>query len=393
VLVTTNDCGARFRWIRRSPLFAIAMVLACAEMKPKALGASGASHETNAPDVSGDAAAPSPGSAALTTVPAPRESPDVPALTAAELARPWARLAVPQAREASSIVRAPEGFVALAREVTPTGGKALGPVYNYLYRSDDGIRWRRLPLPAKELYYGKTQVVYGAGRYLVVESGGGGNVLWTSTDLAQWSKATFAEERDGGDVAPFDAATLVRVHGLFMGFGVNDLFVSSDGVAWKRIYIPLVQGRAVAFGNGMFVLAGALAVRTSRDGSTWEDPASLPGSFGNVAFLEDRFYVEEFTSTDAITWRAHGDTIANGEIGGYLFNDWGEWTPNGIEDRGLRVWRPGAPVRTITIEPAVSSTPLAGGVGADEIVTPLAGGETCLTHRCVIVHQALYLIR
>src|SRR5688572_30399217 len=74
-----------------------------------------------------------------------RPSPEAAGLTAADLARPWVALSVPRAlNEAPHIVRDGRGFVALAREMT--GGKAPGPTYNYLYRSDDGITWRRLPL-------------------------------------------------------------------------------------------------------------------------------------------------------------------------------------------------------------------------------------------------------
>ncbi len=320
------------------------------------------------------------------------ESPEVASITAADLTRTWATLAVPQAGEAPSIVRTGSGFVALAREQTPTGSKAIGEVYNYLYRSEDGVRWRRVALPAKTLIYGKTQVVYGAGRYLLLERGGGDGELWTSTDLAEWSKPALPEDRDGGDVAPFNPWQVVRVHGLFVGLAPSAVFASRDGVSWSRAFLPLVQGRGIAHGNGVFLIHGALSILSSRDGFTWAESAPA-GPTGNVVFLDGAFYADHATSTDGVQWNTYDGPIATDAVGGYLFEASGARSPTGTASSGLRAWRPGEAARVISTEPAVPSERLAGGIAPEEIISPLPGGETCTTHRCVIVNGALYLIR
>ncbi len=322
----------------------------------------------------------------------PGESPDV-SLASADLVRPWARLAVPEARETASIVRTPEGFVALAREQTPTGSKSIGEVYNYLYRSADGVRWRRLPLPENELIYGKTQLLYGAGRYLVVETSGGRSALWTSTDLVQWSKPALPSDHDGGDVAPFDPRRLVRARGMFIGGGTDAVFISSDGLTWRRSFLPLVQGRGAAYGNGAFVVRGALSIVSSRDGVAWERSAAAGGT-GHVVFLDGAFYADGMTSSDGVRWNGYDGGSATDAVGGYLFDATGNERVGGeTASSGLRVWRPGESMRVIASDAPVPSAPLARGVGPDEISTPLPGGETCLTHRCVVVGGGLYLIR
>jgi hypothetical protein len=316
-------------------------------------------------------------------------------LTVNELGRTWVALAAPRARnEASRIIRGPHGFVALAREMTGEG-KVVGPTNNYLYRSDDGVTWHRLPLPEKPEFFGLRDLAYGAGRYVMVGNWGNGNELWTSTDLAQWMKQ------------PFDLGwplyLLERVNGRFFAFSVfRDFLLSDDGMVWTVIPSLTVQQTGVAFGNGRYVLVGSGPIRSSVDGKSWEDhplDCGLPGAciqdpsggihqafHGVVVFAAGRFYVDQLVSSDGATWLPLDGQVAFGEAGGYLFG--------GVPGQNLQAWRPGEASVTIAVQPPVEIPPLAGGAAAPETITAaLPGGETCLDHRCLLLAGTLYLIR
>jgi hypothetical protein len=314
-------------------------------------------------------------------------------LTAADLARPWVALSVPRALEAPHIVRDARGFVALSRELT--GGKVIGPTYNYLYRSDDGISWRRLPLPEKTDYFGLRDLGHGGGRYVMVGSSGDKNEIWTSTDLAAWSKQPI--ELGGGNLW-----RVRNVNGRFFAFSTfRDFLVSQDGAAWSVIPSLTLQQQDVAFGKDLFVLVGVGPIRTSRDARTWQDHAldcQLPGAciqdpsggihqalHAGVLFAHDRFYVDELVSSDGVAWQVHGAPRASAFVGGYFLG--------ARTESGLQAWRPGEAPATIAVTTGPAVAPLAGGAGPDTIVAALPGGETCLTHRCLLVDETLFLIR
>ncbi|MBX3228711.1 MAG: hypothetical protein KIT84_08665 [Labilithrix sp.] len=163
-------------------------------------------------------------------------------LTEQELARTWVKIAAPHGNMKTVVVRGPDGYVALARDQPPTGGKLVGPVVNHLYRSTDGVTWHKLPLPARESIYGKVDLAYGAGRWVMLEHGGQATFPWTSTDLVAWSKPSVTRA--------FDAQHVVRVDGHFFGLGPQAIQESPDGVTWTTVPLDVVQGRAVASGNG-----------------------------------------------------------------------------------------------------------------------------------------------
>src|SRR5688572_11714278 len=73
------------------------------------------------------------------TAPAPAT---VPALSPADLRETWLELPVPSGAEAPHLVRDSEGFLAVAR--VGGGGKVSTPVASYVYRSRDGVHWRRV---------------------------------------------------------------------------------------------------------------------------------------------------------------------------------------------------------------------------------------------------------
>jgi hypothetical protein len=331
--------------------------------------------------------------------PAPGPPPSPPALTAAELARPWLALAVPQAeRGMAHVVRGAQGFVVMSEE--PTGaGKTVGPSNDYLYRSDDGITWQRLTMPAMPSYPGLRSLAFGGGRTVMAGSASGTSELWTSSDLSQWSKYALAIPGSG-------LSRVIRVGGLFFALNTfRDFLVSKDGLSWTLIPSVTLQQTDVAYGNGLFVLVGSGPIRTSRDGFTWDDQTldcTLPGGciqdpgggihqgyHSHAVFAADptggRFYVDQLSSTDGVHWQPHGGAMtAIAESGGYLF---------GRRDGRLAAWRPGETPTQIAVVATPFGPPLADGKGPETISTPLAGGETCLTHHCVVVDEQLYLIR
>ncbi len=320
-------------------------------------------------------------------------------LGADDLKRTWVRLSPPHANGDAVVSRTPDGFLALVVETTPTGGKSEGPRWHYLYRSTDGIAWQRVPFDLQTRdYAGNEAVAYGAGRYVFNFVFG----VQTSTDLAQWSPASFVDGQP-------DFWTVWRIDRRFFALGAQHIWTSNDGLTWTPSSIPLVQGKAIAHGNGVFVVAGAISIRRSTDGLAWEDQTpscatpgvkcvSPPGggsetysSAGNVVFLDGRFYLDRLTSSDGITWTPHDMPIANAAIGGYLFKYIADDSP--YPNGELRVWRPGEPVQLLGVEEVSTPAVLAAGQGPATVTTPLPGGETCADHRCVVVNRELYLLR
>lgn len=378
-------------------LMATVMAVACEQVT------STASPGSNTP-----ASASSSGGASTSVDAAVAASGDLPPeapLADADLKRTWVRIAAPHANDGAAVTRTPEGFVALANETTPTGTKTPGPSYDHVYRSADGVTWQRLssiPRAPNQMRPGFGPLVYGAGRCAVTD----GLQFLTSTDLVKWSTAASTSDVDAG----YDPIRgLVRLDGTFFGFGVSYVWRSTDGVAWNADRVPLIQGSAIAHGNGVWVIAGGISLRRSTDGVTWEDRSpscstpgaacvsvpgggsTIPGAYYNAVFLDGRFYVDHLSSTDGITWQGHEAPVANEALGGYLFNTTGDTTTNRSD--ALRAWRPGEAVQTLTVEAPATPAELGNGTGPATVTEPLAGGETCGDHRCVVLGHALYLLR
>jgi hypothetical protein len=187
------------------------------------------------------------------------------------------------------------------------------------------------------------------------------------------------------------------------------IFVSNDGVTFTTVFEPLlVQTVGMAFGNGQFMIADHFAVQASTDGLAWSDhtpscsvgpciavpgqSAPVPGLFGNIAFL-DRFYVDDVSSTDGVTWQPYAGPTVNYVVGGYAFNMTGDPPSDSSWNGVLRTWRAGESPQPVTVEIQASTATLAEGVGPAVISNPLPGGETCATRSCVVVGNALYLVR
>ncbi|MDB5221071.1 MAG: hypothetical protein JWO86_8998 [Myxococcaceae bacterium] len=328
------------------------------------------------------------------------------------MTRTWVKLAVPQSEQAAPhIVQTSDGFVAVAAEQTSPGRNLIGPTYNYLYRSADGITWTKLTPPSPATPDQRFQLVgiaYGAGRYVVATNEPANEgMLMTSTDLAQWTTAAL-DVADSGSPVPPDVEIITRLNGRFFAMGNFAIFVSNDGVSFTTTFDPLVRTVGIAFGDGQFMIAAQDSVQASTDGLAWSDhspscsvgpcltvpgnPTPFPGLFGNIAFL-DRFYVDHVSSTDGVSWQPYAGPVVSYVIGGYAFNTSGDPPHETSSASVLRAWRAGESPRTLTVETQVSTGTLAGGVAPAVISNPLPGGETCSTHSCVVVGSALYLLR
>jgi hypothetical protein len=335
------------------------------------------------------------------------DSTNAPLLHPTQLARPWAVLSLPRAENgATHVVRGPHGFVALASE-SLSMGKVVAPSNHYLYRSDDGITWQRLPMPAQPSYPGLRSLAYGGGRYVMAGQSGGSssNDIFTSSDLVTWSHRVTSSTNGGG----YHRAKWVN--GQFFVLGTfRDFLVSTDGLAWTVVpSVSLLQQQDVDFGNGLFVMVGSGYIRTSRDGRAWDDRAvkcTLPGGcitdpgggvhqgfHSHVVFAPDasggHFYVDALSSSDGLDWQAYDGPTALEYVDGYLF---GRSGGSAADDR-LQAFRPGEPPSLIRLEAAALGPRLSGGTGPETITTPLATGETCVTHRCLIIDDVLYLVR
>jgi hypothetical protein len=295
------------------------------------------------------------------------------------------------------IVRYADGFVALSRVIE--GGKALTGVYNYLYRSADGVRWRRLPLAGVPPFFGFRGLATAGGRFVITGSGSSGNEAWTSTDLATWTRAVLP-----GD--SWTVAAAAHAHDRFFAFTTRQqVFVSTDALTWQPVDLEAIQPSAVAYGDGRYVLVGSGPVQLSDDGVTWRARAldcALPGgcitdpsggvhqgAHFSTLWAQDHFYVGQLWSTDGERWAAHGDPVAGAYVGGFFFG-----AALVDDQRQLRAWQAGQPALTVAVERGpVPAASYVAGIAPDDIDAALPGGETCLAHRCVLVDGHLYLIR
>jgi uncharacterized delta-60 repeat protein len=210
--------------------------------------------------------------------------------------------------------------------------------------SDDGVNWNRSGVPTVlDLY----DVAYGNGHYVVV---GDSSARFWSTNGVDW----VSNPAGPGPVAgvAFGNGKFVSIH--FSG-GVSS---STDGVAWSsgpsfggdgysgidfvngefaawagstvafsadasnwtvktgapgvgNITISLGIHTKIAYGNGVYVMAGSLGLAYSPDGKNWQKAARSPGVFfensASVTFGNGKFIVCDtadrlWTSTNAQVW-------------------------------------------------------------------------------------------
>lgn len=134
----------------------------------------------------------------------------------------------------------------------------VSPDATGLFTSDDGLVWTKSTLPIE----GASGVAFGAGRYVLVGTGG---AIAVSDDTTTWSAVPSPTQTDLLGVA--------FVGNRFLGVGRGGVAIaSSDGVDWYALSLPTtVDLRGIAEGDGVIVVTGDRGtVLRSTDGATWE---------------------------------------------------------------------------------------------------------------------------
>jgi hypothetical protein len=145
--------------------------------------------------------------------------------------------------------------------------------------STDGRHWTHADTPDRTSW---VSVAYGAGvGWVAVGNGVGwapsGASVMTSPDGVAWSAQP---KLQGGP----DANQIAYGNGVFVVAGTYASWVSADGKTWTPLAARL---QSVAFGNGVFVGTPATGFVASADGRTWPAAASTPVAPGDIAHAND----------------------------------------------------------------------------------------------------------
>jgi hypothetical protein len=199
-----------------------------------------------------------------------------------------------------------------------------------LWVSPDGNNWTN---PAPQLPVDEVKdILYANGGFVAVGGYGGG--VWTSPDGLQWSA------RDLSPEGSWELEAVAFGKGIYVVAGRDRLAASANTTNWHISDVGWdAYARGVAYGNGRFVVVGVGPVLVSTDGTNWARTAFLTSmrkvAFGTGYFVavggDYDFGLPEspvWTSEDGITWiRRHvftgqallGVAYGNGSfvIGGY----------------------------------------------------------------------------
>jgi hypothetical protein len=118
---------------------------------------------------------------------------------------------------------------------------------------------------------------------------------------------TGATSPDGMTWTTRSVSTTIRAiaygNGVWVVAGDSDTKWSSDGTAWTNV---AGIGTGVAFGNGLFVRVATNAVATSTNGATWTQGTISNGTWGSITFANGLFVAAANTGTPAIATSPDG---------------------------------------------------------------------------------------
>lgn len=168
------------------------------------------------------------------------------------------------------------------KDIAYSNGKFVAIANQQAAYSSDGITWSSTSLTISYA----AAITYGNGKFVVTTYAGGkaaystDGITWKSTNLPKtgsWYSVTYGNGKF-----------------LTVNRGSTDLAYSNDGVTWELTSLPIKGGRAIAFGDGVFVILphGAETKESvySSDEANWAG-ADLPAlkTWGAIAYGNGRF--------------------------------------------------------------------------------------------------------
>lgn len=332
----------------------------------------------------------------------------------------WRLIEVPAATNQPSLVHTPIGWLALSSRAIGDG-RAPSGYESALYRSQDGVHWEALPLDSDDVNF--RTLVYGAGRYVMVGRRLGGiGVFWVSTDGEEWTEVV--QEH----VDPVSIWGNVAFAGqYFFAFGNQYMGVSEDGLTWTKVPITAASLNAITYGNGRYLMVGSGPMHISDDGFSWQSydvDCSLPGaciqlpsnpeppgstepevpgdivqgSHSHALYAEGRFWSDQLSSVDGITWEAMPGRYPAAYVEGHFFGS--------VDlERGLPTWVTGDEVESLQVVRPLRAASTEEGrrmtsVGVLDREAPLPNsvdvgfedGLTCESATCLNIDGRLVLI-
>lgn len=178
--------------------------------------------------------------------------------------------------------------------------------------SEDGIHWRDWT-PTESLLARLKLLSFAGETFLATDSAGS---ILVSTEGKDWSRPRGPTTNEFVQAFAAGNGSFVAIGRRWTGSELGPLILRSpDALAWSEPVHGLKGAlHDVAFGAGIFVIAGATAdgaglISTSRDGMTWANQAVPAGLsvFNGIAFGNGKFVAfgpkGVFTSTNGFDWR------------------------------------------------------------------------------------------
>lgn len=344
------------------------------------------------------------------------------ALVADTTGAAWRLIEVPAASNQPSLVHTPLGWLALSSRVIGDG-RAPSGYESALYRSVDGVHWEALPLDVPDDDINFRTLAYGADRYVMVGRRlGATGVFWVSSDGEEWTEVV-QEHAD---------PVLIWGHVAFAGqyffaFGTQYMGVSEDGVSWTKVPITAGSLNAITYGNGRYLMVGSGPMHVSDDGFSWQSydvdcalpgaciqlpsSASLPGSdepevpgevvqssHSHALYAEGRFWSDQLSSVDGISWESHPGRYPAQYVEGHFFGpvDLNLGIPTWVTGGELEALQVVRPLQAASTEAGRSRT----SIGVLDREAPLPDrvdvsfddGLTCETATCIEIDGRLVLI-
>ncbi|HEY3858813.1 MAG TPA: hypothetical protein VGM47_04270 [Gammaproteobacteria bacterium] len=191
----------------------------------------------------------------------------------------------------------------------------------HVFSSSNGLAWTAFAdLPTATGLPSGSAPIFDGTHYLAVDSAGFVETL-RSTDFATWTPALVAST--GLSV---DFTGMVYGEKNLVAIGGTAIVQSPDGTTWHQVYTSSQTLASIAYGNGVYLAAGANTLLRSTDSVHWE-PVTLPptSTFDDIEFGNGRFVAltgcspqcTTATSTDGETWVSHQQAglTAGGDLG------------------------------------------------------------------------------